>query len=139
MSVISMPLALARSWESGFGSEADHPLGPGVHHQGGDAVAGGAEPDLAHHLLGERKPWLAAGHERRGERDHGRAVHVIVHHGLGEGLYKAGLDLEALRRRDSSRCMPPNVGEMRTTVSTNSSTSLVSIRIGIAETPASWW
>ena len=39
----------------------------------------------------------------------------------------------------SSRWMPPKVGAMRTTVSTNSSTSFVSIRIGIAETLASWW
>ena len=38
----------------------------------------------------------------------------------------------------SSRWMPPNVGEMRTTVSTNSSGSLVSIRIGMAEMPANW-
>ena len=36
----------------------------------------------------------------------------------------------------SSRWMPPNVGAMRTTVSTNSSTSSVSMRIGIAAMPA---
>ena len=39
----------------------------------------------------------------------------------------------------SSRWMPPNVGAMRITVSTNSSVSFVSIRIGIAEMPANWW
>jgi hypothetical protein len=32
--------------------------------------------------------------------------------------------------------MPPKVGAIRMTVSTNSSTSRVSIRIGIAEIPA---
>ncbi len=39
----------------------------------------------------------------------------------------------------SSRWMPPKVGAMRTTVSTNSSGSRVSIRIGIAEMPANCW
>ena len=100
MSVISMPFALARSWESGFGSEASTRLRPGVHHQGGDSEAGGAEPDLAYHLLAQLEPGLAAGDERRRERDDGRAVDVVVHDGLGERLDQAGLYLEALRRRD---------------------------------------
>ena len=38
----------------------------------------------------------------------------------------------------SSRWIPPNVGAIRTTVSTNASTSAVSIRIGIAEIPTNW-
>ena len=38
----------------------------------------------------------------------------------------------------SSRWMPPNVGAIRTTVSTNSSMSWVSIRTGIAEIRANW-
>jgi hypothetical protein len=43
---------------------------------------------------------VAAGHERRGECDHGRAVHVVVHDGLGKRLLEADLYLEALRGRD---------------------------------------
>ncbi len=38
----------------------------------------------------------------------------------------------------SSRWIPPNVGAIRTTVSTNVSTSAESSRIGIAEIPANW-
>ena len=38
----------------------------------------------------------------------------------------------------SSRWIPPNPGAIRTTVSTNSSTSLVLIRIGLALIPTSW-
>ena len=41
-----------------------------------------------------------AGHQRCPERDDGRAVDVVVHDGLRERLYQAGLYLEALRRRD---------------------------------------
>ncbi len=38
----------------------------------------------------------------------------------------------------SSRWIPPNVGAIRRTVSTNVSTSVASIRIGIAEIPTNW-
>jgi hypothetical protein len=59
------------------------------------------------------------------------------------GLSRASISLDSISKHSgaemSSRWMPPNVGEMRTTVSTNSSTSLVSTSIGIAETWASWW
>src|SRR5215217_123359 len=78
----------------------EHPLGPGVHHEGGDTEARGAQPDLAYHLLAQLQPGLAAGDQRRGERDYSRAVDVVVHNGLGEPLYEAGLYLETLRRRD---------------------------------------
>jgi hypothetical protein len=80
-----MPFARARSCESGFGSE--HPPGTGVYHEGSDPETRGAEPDLTHHLLLELQPRVAARYERRPERDDGRAVDVVVHHGLGERLY----------------------------------------------------
>ena len=74
--------------------------GLGIDKQGGDPEPGGAEPDLTHHLILEGQARVAAGHEHSSERHHGCAVDVVVHHGLVEGLYKAGLYLEALRRRD---------------------------------------
>src|SRR5215210_5556295 len=89
--------ALVREWVRVRG---EHPLGPGVHHEGGDPEARGAQPDLAYYLLTQSQPGLAAGDQRRGEGDYGRAVDVVVHDGLGEPLYEAGLYLEALRRRD---------------------------------------
>ena len=66
------------------------------------------------------------------------AVDVVVHDRLGQRLDQAALDLEAAGVEMSSRWMAPKPGAMRTTVSTNASTSLVSTRIGTALMPTSW-
>src|ERR671921_505744 len=79
---------------------AEHPLRPGLHHQVGDTVAGRAETDLADHRILQPQSGVAAGHERRGERDDGGAVDIVVHDGLGERPYQAGLYLETLGSRD---------------------------------------
>ena len=100
----SIPFA---SRASGDWSGEPSTLGPGVDHQGGDTVASGAEPDLSYYLLLQGESRVAAGNERGGERDNGRAVDVIVHHGLGKRLYQAGLYLEALGRRDVLEVYPP--------------------------------
>src|SRR5215207_8592185 len=63
-----------------------------VDHQRGDSEPGGAQTDLADHLVFEREPRVSTGDDNRRERHHGRAVHVVVHHRLGQGLYKASLD-----------------------------------------------
>src|SRR5919202_6483104 len=79
---------------------AEHLLRPRVHHEGGYPEPGGPEPDLPDNLILQPQAGMPAGHQRRAERDDGRAVDVVVHNGLGQGLYQASLDLEALRRRD---------------------------------------
>src|SRR5215211_2772525 len=84
----------------GVGVGADYPPRTSVGHQGGDPEACGAESDLAYHLLLECQPGVTAGDKRGSERHDGRAVHVVVHHGYVEGLFEAGLYLEALWRRD---------------------------------------
>jgi hypothetical protein len=63
------------------------PLRLAVHHEGGDPVPRCSEPDLADRLVLQRKPRVSAGHDRRRERNHSRAVYVVVHHRLGQRLY----------------------------------------------------
>src|SRR5215211_2463957 len=84
----------------GVGIGAEYPPRTTVGHQGGDPEPGGAEPDLAHHLLLERQPGVTAGDPYGCERHDGRAVDVVMHHWYVEGLFEASLYLEALRRRD---------------------------------------
>ncbi len=64
------------------------------------------------------------------------AVLVVVHDRDVQLLLEPGLDLEAARRADVLRLMPPNEGAMASTVATISSTSVVESTIGTESSSA---
>ncbi len=116
--------------------ESNDPPGPRVHHQSGDPKSGRSKAQLADGRGAQLDSRVPACDECGGDGHDCRAVDVVAHHRLRETLDQTPLDLEALRSRDVLQVVAPNVGAIRTTVSTNSSVSSVSIKTGIAEMPA---
>ena len=79
---------------------------------------------------------VPAGRDHRGHRHDRGSVDVVVHYRLRQRLDQAAFDLEAFGRRDVLEVNPAECRRDPNDCVDELSTSVVSIRIGMAERPA---